>query len=338
MKYVLLFCLLGGLAKLWAQPPIVYGESFFDTDPGYGQAAVFPAFSADTTIDLNITPDLSTLVPGLHVWHVRVRDSLGVWSQTLSRPVLVLFPDQLPIDQGEWFWDVDPGEGQGEAMIFAPGDSIDLTWNIDLTGLTPGLHQLYLRMRDAEGRWSHSLHRNTIVHALPDSPIDKLTYFYQSTDSQTVTYTYLLAQPQHYIDLSFDPNTSDLPDSTTYDFCITAETANGLRSFEQCVTFEWLGDTTTVINPTGIAAADPGLALRIYPNPTADLLQIDLAPGGAAPLHLTLASASGQTLQRHQLPPGNPHYELYLSAYPPGVYLLILEQGMQVSAHRVVRR
>ena len=63
---------------------------------------------------------------------------------------------------GEWFIGSDPGFGQGNTISFTPGGTV--AFNQALTApLAPGPHVLYLRVRDAAGRWSHTQARHLHV-------------------------------------------------------------------------------------------------------------------------------------------------------------------------------
>ncbi len=61
----------------------------------------------------------------------------------------------LQVTAAEYFIDTDPGIGSGTAITLTPGVNIsNLTASINLSGLSNGLHRLYIRTRSAEGRWS----------------------------------------------------------------------------------------------------------------------------------------------------------------------------------------
>src|SRR5688572_1253655 len=91
---------------------IVGGEYFFDTDPGYGNATTF-SVSPDSSITTNVNADLSGVEPGLHFCNVRVKDSNGRWSLTHTSLFFALQGGTSLITGGEYFFDTDPGTGNG---------------------------------------------------------------------------------------------------------------------------------------------------------------------------------------------------------------------------------
>ncbi|MEP7265077.1 MAG: hypothetical protein ABI772_11295, partial [Bacteroidota bacterium] len=74
--------------------------------------------------------------------------------------LLVLMPGYVlsqNIRRAEYFFDIDPGVGLATALpSFAFGDSVYFTASVSSTGLSIGLHQLYIRTADANGQWSLS--------------------------------------------------------------------------------------------------------------------------------------------------------------------------------------
>lgn len=50
----------------------------------------------------------------------------------------------------EYFFDTDPGMGNGMNISIVPGADITATPNIDISGLNPGIHRLYLRARSGD--------------------------------------------------------------------------------------------------------------------------------------------------------------------------------------------
>ncbi|MCB9190648.1 MAG: hypothetical protein H6602_03170 [Flavobacteriales bacterium] len=56
--------------------------------------------------------------------------------------------------QAEYFFDTDPRVGNGTALpSFTANDTVDLTSNISAAGLSIGIHQLFIRYKDAAGKW-----------------------------------------------------------------------------------------------------------------------------------------------------------------------------------------
>jgi hypothetical protein len=62
--------------------------------------------------------------------------------------------DAQTITRAEYFFDTDPGQGNGTAITLTAGDPVTFSPTINTTGLKPGYHLLYLRTRSSNGKWS----------------------------------------------------------------------------------------------------------------------------------------------------------------------------------------
>ncbi len=61
----------------------------------------------------------------------------------------------LPIVYAEYFIDQDPGFNNGITIPVASDSAYqDLVFSIDIDSLAEGFHKLFLRTRDAKGKWS----------------------------------------------------------------------------------------------------------------------------------------------------------------------------------------
>ena len=136
-------------------------EYFYDTDPGYGNGTNIPFVAGTDISSLSFNADVSALANGVHTLYLRTRDALGQWSvvngysfakvQPLSGN-----PNTLSnIDKAEFYFDNDPGIGNGVNIpLVAANDIASLAFNTNVTALAPGVHTLYVRTRDAQGKWS----------------------------------------------------------------------------------------------------------------------------------------------------------------------------------------
>ncbi|MGV3630979.1 MAG: T9SS type A sorting domain-containing protein [Bacteroidota bacterium] len=138
-------------------PNLVAGEYFFDSDPGVGNGLSF-SLTASTQVQQNLDIDVSALSPGFHNVFVRVKNDLGIWSHYQGR-MFYLMEEELITDKeivsGEWFVDADPGIGSGTAFSVTPGTDVSSAINVSTMGLADGVHYLFIRVREDNGRWSH---------------------------------------------------------------------------------------------------------------------------------------------------------------------------------------
>jgi hypothetical protein len=58
------------------------------------------------------------------------------------------------ITEAEYFFDTDPGVGNGTAIGFGPGDPVTFTSTVTTTGLAGGHHLLFVRTKGADDVWS----------------------------------------------------------------------------------------------------------------------------------------------------------------------------------------
>ena len=86
----------------------------------------------------------------------------------------------------EYFIDTDPGVGNATAFSITPQTNINsLSTSIDLTGPGYGYHRLFVRAKDADGRWAfwnNSFFSYIVVPVYPNAPaaavnINKVEYF-----------------------------------------------------------------------------------------------------------------------------------------------------------------
>ncbi len=133
-------------------------EYFFDVDPGVGNGSLFATGPTDTIND-SVSISFTGLGIGFHNLYVRVRDTNGVWSlyegsSFYIQDTLVTTSASFDSSSAEYFYDTDPGVGNGTTILLTPGDSIFNTTLVSTIGLAPGLHSLYIRMKDSNNVWS----------------------------------------------------------------------------------------------------------------------------------------------------------------------------------------
>ncbi|MCX6269844.1 MAG: dockerin type I domain-containing protein [Bacteroidetes bacterium] len=135
---------------------IVTAEYFIDTDPGMGNGTLIPVTPSSPNAELSFNIDISNLPQGIHQLFVRTKDQYGHWSHSQKRAFLreiVILPATIVI-AAEYFIDTDPGFGGGASIPINPSANLTLDANIDITGFSPGFHNIFIRVKDNYGRWS----------------------------------------------------------------------------------------------------------------------------------------------------------------------------------------
>jgi len=148
-----------------ALQPIVKAEYYFDVVTDFGAGTDIPIPTGTNTDLENVVINTSQLSRGFHNLFIRTKTADGKWSITnqqkfyvLSEPSYSAMNTLQPIVKAEYYFDnlIDFGHGT-DIPITNSGTSVDLqNIIINTSGLTPGIHRLYIRTKDANGSWSIS--------------------------------------------------------------------------------------------------------------------------------------------------------------------------------------
>ncbi len=154
-------------------PDIVAAEYFFDADPGNGNGTSIPVTSGAT---VNFTAGLPStgLLPGFHFLAIRTKGSDGRWGIFESRGFYVSgsTTDVPNIAAAEYFFDTDPGIGNGFSIPITAGASINFTASLPVTGLPTGFHFLAIRTKDLNGKWGEFESRGFYVSPIAANASD----------------------------------------------------------------------------------------------------------------------------------------------------------------------
>lgn len=252
---------------------VTKGEYFFNADPGFGNGTNI-AFTPSANVGtIAFNADITKLDKGFNKLQVRFRDANGNWGITALRTfykepfsVADSLPDVVAL---EYFVDDDPGFGRGKPVPFTPGTDIkNLVFSVDMTDVSIGDHQLYLRARDAKGAWSLTNLGTFKVEA-------------STTPFVTIGVVQNLLCAGDSLAIPFTVNT---PFGTNNTF--TAQLSDGAGNFSNAVTIGSLkgnkSDTLTGIVPENIAVGT-GYKIRML---------------SSSPLDTSAASNSSITIRR----------------------------------------
>ena len=131
-------------------------EYFFDLEPGVGNGHSIPVNFQNSVLYANTTINCSNLSTGLHRIYFRAKDSSGKWSIPQSQIVIVqaFNPSSTQVTDAEYFFDQDPGYGNGIKMSVPAGNNVSISTLCNLQNITTGLHRVYFRVKDNLGNWS----------------------------------------------------------------------------------------------------------------------------------------------------------------------------------------
>jgi hypothetical protein len=162
---------------------ITSGEYFFDTDPGEGSAIPLIAFDGNysNAIEQTLNTGVSALPLGLHTLNVRFRGLDGIWGSVFKSIVNTdaLFTADFKIIQAEYFFDTDPGEGNGTPMVALDGsfnNAIETAISSAATGaLAVGNHVLSVRMKGLDNLWGAVYSVVVVVDPCTPAPSANIT-------------------------------------------------------------------------------------------------------------------------------------------------------------------
>ena len=201
------------------------GEYFFNQDPGFGNGIPIPVNQGRSTDSLTIFTPIDQLPAGFSRLYMRFRNSEGSWSQTLARPfykeVVPIISGAPNLVSGEYFVNQDPGFGNGTSIPITSSTHLDsFVFLLPLENLPVGFGKLYLRFKDAEGKWSHTQYRQFYKEEIPatnfSNPIVKAEYFIDSDPGLGEGLPIFIPEVNDSLDLSVVVDLSTLRVGTHY--------------------------------------------------------------------------------------------------------------------------
>ncbi len=199
---------------------IVAAEYFFDADPGVGDGASVSVGTNGSVV--NFTAVIPTSLPeGFHFLAIRTKGADGVWGLFEKRGFYIsnAAADAANIVAAEYFFDTDPGPGNGSAVsVGTSGGIVNFTAVIP-TSLAEGFHFLSIRVKGADDVWGLFEKRGFYIStATADEPIiTAAEYFFDAdpgvgggnpltitTPGNIVTQTFNITEPslilgQHFL-------------------------------------------------------------------------------------------------------------------------------------------
>lgn len=182
MKQV--FCavlLVLGLLRLHAQN-ITAAEYFFDTDQGVGMGTPITTGAPAPSVVFSTSISIASLDPGFHSLAIRARDANGKWGLMERSTVYISSgaSNVTPIVAAEFFFDHDPGVGNGTGLgVSMPGNIVQFSAVIPTASLQPGFHHLVIRTKNNSGQWGFFESRGFYIFSQPVAvqPVTAAEYF-----------------------------------------------------------------------------------------------------------------------------------------------------------------
>ncbi len=166
---------------------INHAEYFIDTDPGNGNGTAVTVSTPSANVNFNFTINTNSLSTGFHTLGFRLRQNNGLWSHPNHTLFFItsVIPTATNLVNGEYFFDNDPGFGNGIPLSFSPGSTVNIpALNVNISSLAPGFHFISFRFRDDRGKWTHAnAHSFYIIPPVTSDPatsITRIEYFFNT--------------------------------------------------------------------------------------------------------------------------------------------------------------
>ncbi len=130
-------------------------EYFFDTDPGINNGTQIVLAGSTDTVNFTAPISIASLPAGFHFLGLRVKHNNGIWGLFENRGFYISSntADAANITAAEYFFDADPGVGNGTALsVGTTGAVVNFTAVLP-TSLAAGFHFLAIRVKGSDGIW-----------------------------------------------------------------------------------------------------------------------------------------------------------------------------------------
>ena len=119
--------------------------------------------------------DISSLRPGLHTFSMRVQDSEGLWSSSVTR--LLFVPEASSgaalVNYQYWL------DNDYQHAVIVPSSTNHGVFSIDISSLNEGFHSFAIRVQNSDGKWSSTVTRFFLKPATPtDATIVRCRYWF----------------------------------------------------------------------------------------------------------------------------------------------------------------
>ena len=286
---------------------IVEAEFFFNTDPGFGNGNIRTVSNA-TVMDRNFSFSTAGLPVGTHKLYFRVKNSNNEWSMytyKTFRKSDVPLTNAADIVEAEYYFNTDPGLGNGTNIDVADVASLDENFNITTSGLPIGTHRMFLRVKNSDNFWSLYANKTFRVSDNPDTNMFDIVEaeYYFNTDPGLGNGTNIDVADVVSLDENFSIATSSLAIGTHRMF-MRVKNSNNSWSMYDNKTFR-VFDVPEINNASIVAAeyfidVDPGFGSATALSVSGDNLDENLTIPTSASLaqgdhylHIRVLNADG---------------------------------------------
>jgi len=306
---------------------IIEAEYYFNTDPGLGNGTNIDVADV-ASLDENFSISTTGLPIGTHRLFLRVKNSDNSWSMYANKTFRVADAPHInlaDIIEAEYYFNTDPGLGNGTNIDVNDVASLDENFSIPTTGLPIGTHRLFLRVKNSDNSWSMYANKVFRVSDIPFTNNASITAaeFFIDVDPGFGNATAISVSGDDINQNLTIPTSGSLSQGDHY-LHIRVLNADGQWSIYARELFE-------VEGTLGLNNLD-GSEIKIYPNPTSDFINITLSEGSQIK-QAAIYDINGKMVFEST----NHLNQINISALESGIYLLQIETETGQISKRIIK-
>ena len=272
---------------------IMAAEYYIDADPGVGNATNLSIATVGDSVSFIAAIPSTGLSEGFHFLAIRVKDADSNWSEFETRGFYITTTTQnaQSIIAAEYFIDIDPGVGNGSVLTIAPTGSI-INQNFICptpSNLSNGQHFLFIRVQDSSGLWSLA---ETDSFQVTSNPTPIIGFHLSAAKKTTEVWlhweTLTEINTQHF-EIEKSRNGIDFERTGTVKAAGNSKEKLRYRFIDEkpynTLNFYRIKQTDidgafTYSNIVSVLFQPAAQTIRLYPNPTAGMVYLDMPKKG----------------------------------------------------------
>ena len=329
-KYIFVIFLLFCSFSMRGQD-LTTAEYFIDNDPGAGEGQAI-SFTSSTSADFVFDVVTTGLDAGFHKVYVRFKNADEEWGLFEGRSFYIQPEVTLPtaglLEFAEYFFDTDPGVGNGNPIAIASDSHLNFTFDAATAGLSEGFHKVYVRFKNSHENWGvfegRTFYIQPEIQTQPTPQIVEVEYYFDSYVACGQGYA-IPVTPATAIDdvLDFNVSSLDVGSHTVY---VRVKDSNNLWSY---ASFE----SITVEEATSSKDRFE-YGLSIYPIPANSWLNIELEDINAQ--YISIVNQYGQIVMLKSTVDLGRLIQIDVSRLATGVYMLNVVSENQVVSRKII--
>jgi hypothetical protein len=321
---------------------IVQAEYFIDTDPGVGNGIPLTVPGGTSTFSASI--NTAPITPGRHLLFIRIRSTAGDWSMYEPREFFV----QEPIGRAEYFFDTDPGVGNGIPVNISTISDFTFNTSIPVPALPEGVHFFFLRVKERGGAWSLFEPSSFIIDST--LPIELLNFTAKRNAAGFVDIQWTTASEKNNDYFDLERWIKDDPLFSNSFVAIARIDGHGTSSVQRQYSYK---DYTALsksiyyrlkqVDMDGNYTHSPTVAvlsdeddnvIKLFPNPSSSCFTLRAYGQRVANLRVDVTELSGRQMEIHN--PTNGYLE-FGNHWPSGLYVVRVINDNKVTVLKVAK-